>query len=61
MLEFLDFMEGLRRRCGRQQPLIVLLCGDRNGVTERDRKTWQLTLQRLGDPDLHVEVLGPAS
>jgi hypothetical protein len=27
-------------------------------VSETDRDTWRLTLRRLKDPDLHLEVLG---
>ena len=59
LLEFLDFVRSLRERCNRQQPIIILLRGDRDGVSERDRETWQMTLRQLKDPDLHIEALEP--
>ena len=61
LLDFLDFVRGIRRQCGRENPLIVLLWGGQDGVTAPDRETWQLTLGQLGDPDLHVEVIGQAA
>jgi len=59
LLEFVDFVQGIREQCNRQQPVIILLWGDRDGVTERDRETWQFTLRQLKDPDLHIEAIGP--
>jgi hypothetical protein len=58
LLDFLDFVRGIRRQCGDKKPLIVLLWGGQDGVTATDRETWQLTLAQLGDPNLHVEVIG---
>ncbi len=58
MLEFMDFLSGIRRQCGDRKPVIVLLMGDAGGVTAVDRDTWQLTLGQLRDPDLHVEAIG---
>ena len=58
LLDFLDFVRDIRRQCGRGKPVIVLLRGEQDGVSEADRNTWQLTLARLGDPDLHVEAIG---
>ena len=57
LLEFTDFVQSVRARCNRQQPLLVLLRGPRDGDVDRDLEVWNLTLQRLRDPDLHVEVL----
>ena len=59
LLEFLDFIQSVRERCDRRQPILVLLWGGQGSVTARDRDAWRLTLQRLRDPDLHVETLGP--
>jgi hypothetical protein len=50
----------MREQCNRQQPIIILLWGGRDGVDRRDRETWQLTLRQLKDPDLHIEAMGPA-
>lgn len=61
MLDFLDFVRGIRRQCGQKKPVIVLLWGGQEGVTAPDRETWQLTLGQLGDPDLHVEIMGQAA
>ncbi|MDT8388678.1 MAG: DUF2868 domain-containing protein [Thiogranum sp.] len=61
MLDFLDFVRGVRRQCGHRRPVIVLLWGGADGVSASDRDTWQLTLGQLGDPDLHVEVVGRAA
>jgi len=58
MLDFLDFVRGVRQQCGRKKPLIVLLRGGPDGVTAADRETWQLTLSQLADPDLHIESVG---
>lgn len=58
LLDLLDFVRDIRRQCGRRKPLIVLLWGGPDGVAATDRETWQLTLGQLGDPDLHVEVIG---
>jgi len=58
MLDFLDFVRGLRRQCGQKKPLIILLWGGENDVTMTDRETWQLTLGQLADPDLHIESIG---
>jgi hypothetical protein len=60
LLEFLDFIHSMREQCNRQQPIIILLWGGRDGVDGRDRETWQLTLRQLKDPDLHIEAMGPA-
>jgi len=60
LLEFLDFLRGIREQCNRQQPIIILLWGDRDSVARRDREIWQLTLRQLKDPDLHIEAMGPA-
>ena len=58
LLEFLDFIQSIRAQCKRQQPIIILLWGGRDGVSGRDRETWQLTLRQLKDPDLHIEAMG---
>lgn len=60
LLEFLDFIQNVRERCNRRQPILVLLWGGQDGVAARDRDAWHVTLQRLRDPDLHVEVIGGA-
>ena len=59
LLEFLDFIHSIREQCNRQQAIIILLWGGRDGVDRRDRETWQLTLRQLKDPDLHIEAMGP--
>ena len=61
LLDFLDFVRGMRQQCGQKKPLIVLLWGGQDSVSAADRETWQLTLAQLGDPDLHVEVIGQAT
>ncbi|MGD8852685.1 MAG: DUF2868 domain-containing protein [Gammaproteobacteria bacterium] len=58
LLEFLDFVQDVRNGCRRGEPIIVLLWGGQAAVSETDRDTWRLTLRRLKDPDLHLEVLG---
>lgn len=58
LLEFLDFLQSLRRQCDRRQPILVLLWGGAQGVAVHERDAWRVTLQRLNDPDLHVEILG---
>lgn len=58
MLDFLDFVRGIRRQCGQKKPVIVLLWGGQEGVYAADRETWRLTLAQLHDPDMHVEVMG---
>lgn len=58
LLDFLDFVRAIRRQCGPDKALIVLLWGEQDGVSAAERDTWQLTLAQLGDPDLHVEVVG---
>jgi len=60
LLEFLDFIHSIREQCNRQQPIIILLWGGADSVTERDHETWQLTLRQLKDPDLHIEAMGSA-
>ncbi len=60
LLEFLDFVQSLRERCDRKQPIIILLWGGENGVAEGDTETWQLTLRQLRDPDLHIEIMESA-
>ncbi|MEN8106822.1 MAG: DUF2868 domain-containing protein [Pseudomonadota bacterium] len=60
LMDFLDFVRGIRRQCGQKKPFIVLLWGGQDGVTAADRETWQLTLAQLGDPNLHVEGIGQA-
>lgn len=57
LLEFLDFLRGLRSRCGQSAAIVVLLRGDRHGVAPGDLETWRITLRRLGDPGLQVEPL----
>jgi hypothetical protein len=61
LLDLLDFLQGIRSRCNRQQPIIVLLWGGDAEVSESDREAWRVTLRKLGDPDLHVESIGSAS
>ncbi|MGD8841843.1 MAG: DUF2868 domain-containing protein [Gammaproteobacteria bacterium] len=61
LLDLLDFLRGVRGKCSRQQPVIVLLWGADADVSERDREAWSVTLRKLGDPDLHVESIGSAS
>lgn len=58
MLDFLDFVRGLRRQCGQKTPIIILLWGGEKGITMADRETWQLTLGQLADPGLHLEPIG---
>jgi len=60
LLEFLDFIQSVRAQCDRRQAILVLLWGGEGGVDARDRDAWRRTLQRLKDPDLHVEVIGSA-
>lgn len=57
LLEFLDFLDALRRRCGEKIPLIVLLGGADDGVSPQDYETWRVTLRQLRDPKLQIEVL----
>ena len=57
MLEFLDFLRGLRQQCGGKRPIVVLTLGEADDVSASDRETWQLTLGQLGDPNLHVETV----
>lgn len=57
LLEFLDFLQGLRKRCSRGQAIIVLLSGGALPVSETDHETWRLTLRRLKDANLHIELL----
>jgi hypothetical protein len=61
LLDLLDFLQSVRGKCHRQQPVIVLLWGGDAEVSERDREAWRLTLRQLGDPDLHIESIGSAS
>jgi hypothetical protein len=61
LLELLDFIGSIRARSDHQLPIIVLLWGGDAPVTAQHRDTWQITLQQLRDPDLHVETLGPAT
>jgi Protein of unknown function (DUF2868) len=61
LLEFVDFIQNLRAQCNRRQAILVLLWGGREKVEARERDAWRLTLAQLKDPDLHVEVLGPAA
>lgn len=58
MLDLLDFVRSLRRQCGRNKAVIILLWSGSEGVAKADRETWRLTLGQLGDPDLHVEYIG---
>ncbi len=58
LLDFLDFVRGIRRQCGPKKPVVVLLWGGKDGITIADRNTWQVTLAQLGDPDLHIETIG---
>ena len=58
MLDLLDFIAGIRRQCGPKQPVIVLLWGGPDRVSAAELETWQLTLGRLADPDLHLEIIG---
>ena len=57
LLEFVDFVQQVRDRCTRGQPVIVLLWGGEAAVDQRDIEVWQLTLRPLKDPDLHVEAI----
>lgn len=57
LLDFLDFLQSVRKRCARGQPVIVLLWGAEVGVTASDAEVWNLTLRQLSDPNLHIEVL----
>jgi hypothetical protein len=61
LLEFVDFIQALREQCNRRQPVLVLLWGGQEGVAAHDRDAWRLTLQRLKDPDLHIEIIGDAA
>lgn len=61
LLEFLDFIQTIRGKCNKRQPLIVLLWGGQEGVSERDIETWRVTLQQLKDPDLYAEPLEPVA
>ena len=60
LLEFLDFLEQVRARCGPRRAIVVVLWGGASGVSESDREPWQLTLRQLKDPDLHLEAIGAA-
>jgi hypothetical protein len=60
MLDFLDFVRGIRRECDQKIPVIILLWGGRESVNASDRETWRLTLGQLRDPDLHVEIMDQA-
>lgn len=57
LLEFVDFVQQVRARCARAQPVIVLLWGGDAPVDARDIEVWRLTLRTLKDPDLHIEVI----
>ena len=57
LLEFLDFVEAVRKQCGRRQAIVILLWGGTAPVSEDERRTWELTLRQLKDPDLHVEAI----
>ncbi len=57
LLEFLDFLQAIRRRCGVGRPIVVALTGGGRPVQSADRAVWEQTLSRLEDPDLHVEQL----
>lgn len=59
LLELLDFVASIRAQCDRQSPIIVLLWGGDELVTEQHRDAWQVSLRHLKDPDLHLETLGP--
>lgn len=59
LLEFLDFIQGIRTQCDHRRPILVLLWGGPESVQETDRETWQLTLGQLKDPELHIAVLEP--
>lgn len=61
ILDFLDFLRGMRSQCGGKKPIIVLLMGGTDGVNSADRETWQLTLGQLRDPDLHVEIISESA
>jgi hypothetical protein len=58
MLDFLDFVRAVRRQCGQGKAVIVMLWGGQVEVSLADRETWQLTLNQLGDPDVHIEAMG---
>jgi hypothetical protein len=60
LLEFVDFVQEIRNRCGGRQAIVIALWGGASGVSERDREAWQLTLAQLKDPDLHLENIGTA-
>lgn len=60
LLEFLDFLQDIRVRCGKRQAIIVALWGGLSAVSESDREAWRLTLGQLKDPDLHLETIGVA-
>lgn len=57
LLEFMDFLQQVRGRCARGQPLIVLLWGGEAPVADSDAEVWRLTLRQLKDPDLHIEAV----
>ncbi len=59
LLEFLDFVQSIRRKCHKRQPVIVLLWGGSEAVSDINLETWQVMLQQLKDPDLYTEPLGP--
>jgi hypothetical protein len=58
MLEFVDFVRGVRQHCGQQKPVIILLSAGQDKVSSADSETWQLTLSQLHDPNLHIESIG---
>lgn len=57
LLEFVDFVQSVRARCDRQQPIVVLLRGDGAPVSAADLELWDLTLRPLKDPNLYIEPL----
>jgi hypothetical protein len=57
LLEFVDFVQQVRARCGAGQPIVVLLWGGGGSVSDSDLQVWSLTLRPLKDPNLHVEAI----
>lgn len=59
MFEFLDFVRAIRQQCADKMPVVILLQGEvASAVSMADRETWHITLSQLGDPNLHIEILG---
>ncbi len=62
MLDFLDFIKNLRQQCGSKLSIHIRLTapasqGVVQNVQVKDMEIWELTLARLSDPGIFVDVL----